>query len=203
MESLNRLARRVPTWVVYLAGILPFGWIVWLTLTNGLGADPVKAIELRLGELGLQFLVGGLVITPLRWFGLNLIKFRDVADYPEGHPNHGKGLTGREAYAIYLEGFQYFNMGYAAALTLIFLVFILVFSVVQAFLADRRVRQAMALGGSSLKDFKDAHGSQGHFQLATAVYGREGEPCRVCRTPVKRVVQGQRSTFFCPNCQKR
>lgn len=76
MDSLNRLARRVPTWVVYLAGILPFGWIVWLTLTNGLGADPVKAIELRLGELGLQFLVGGLVITPLRWFGLNLIKFR-------------------------------------------------------------------------------------------------------------------------------
>ena len=65
------------------------------------------------------------------------------------------------------------------------------------------LRQAMALGGSSLKDFKDAHGSQGHFQLATAVYGREGEPCRVCSTPVKRVVQGQRSTFFCPNCQKR
>ncbi|MDE2412637.1 MAG: DUF1330 domain-containing protein [Sphingomonadales bacterium] len=37
---------------------------------------------------------------------LNLIKFRDLADYPEGHPNHGKGLTGREAYAIYAEGFQ-------------------------------------------------------------------------------------------------
>jgi hypothetical protein len=37
---------------------------------------------------------------------LNLIKFRDLAEYPEGHPNHGKGLTGREAYAIDLEGFQ-------------------------------------------------------------------------------------------------
>ncbi len=37
---------------------------------------------------------------------LNLIKFRDLAEYPEGHPDHGKGLTGREAYAIYLEGFQ-------------------------------------------------------------------------------------------------
>lgn len=37
---------------------------------------------------------------------LNLIKFRDLAEYPEGHPNHGKGLTGREAYAIYKEGFQ-------------------------------------------------------------------------------------------------
>lgn len=37
---------------------------------------------------------------------LNLIKFRDLAEYPEGHPNHGKGLTGREAYEIYKEGFQ-------------------------------------------------------------------------------------------------
>ncbi len=76
MDSLNRLFRRIPTWAVYLAGILPFLWIVWLTLTNGLGADPVKAIELRLGELGLQFLIGGLAITPLRWAGLNLLKFR-------------------------------------------------------------------------------------------------------------------------------
>lgn len=42
--------------------------------------------------------------TPIHM--LNLIKFRDLADYPEAHPNHGKGLTGREAYAIYLEGFQ-------------------------------------------------------------------------------------------------
>lgn len=65
------------------------------------------------------------------------------------------------------------------------------------------LRQAMAMGGSSLKDFKDAHGSQGHFQLSTMVYGRAGEPCRVCGTPIRRLVQGQRSTFFCPACQKR
>ena len=76
MDRLNQLARRTPTAVVYAAGILPFLWIVWLTVTNGLGPDPVKAIELRLGELGLQFLVAGLVITPLRWAGLNLIRFR-------------------------------------------------------------------------------------------------------------------------------
>lgn len=76
MDSLNRLFRRIPTWAVYVAGILPFLWIVWLTVSNGLGADPVKAIELRLGELGLQFLIGGLVITPLRWAGLNLVRFR-------------------------------------------------------------------------------------------------------------------------------
>jgi formamidopyrimidine-DNA glycosylase len=65
------------------------------------------------------------------------------------------------------------------------------------------LQQAISLGGSSLKDFKDAHGSQGHFQLTTKVYGREGQPCRVCGTPVKKVTQGQRSTFFCPVCQKK
>lgn len=75
---------------------------------------------------------------------------------------------------------------------------------------DRLVRevqavlsQAVAMGGSSLKDFKDAHGSQGHFQLSTQVYGREGQACRVCSTAVRRVTQGQRSTFFCPICQKK
>lgn len=76
MDRLNTFARRVPVNAVYAAGLLPFLWIVWLTLTNGLGPDPVKEIELRLGELGLQFLVAGLVITPLRWAGLNLIRFR-------------------------------------------------------------------------------------------------------------------------------
>jgi formamidopyrimidine-DNA glycosylase len=65
------------------------------------------------------------------------------------------------------------------------------------------LRQALAMGGSSLRDFKDAYGSQGHFQLSTRVYGREGEPCRTCATPVRRVVQGQRSTFFCAVCQKK
>ena len=76
MDRINALARRVPVNAVYAAGLLPFIWLVWLTFTNGLGPDPVKAIELRLGELGLQFLVGGLVITPLRWAGLNLLRFR-------------------------------------------------------------------------------------------------------------------------------
>ncbi len=76
MDRANQLLRRIPVNAVYLAGLLPFLWIVWLTFTNGLGPDPVKAIELRLGELGLQFLVAGLVVTPLRWAGLNLIRFR-------------------------------------------------------------------------------------------------------------------------------
>jgi formamidopyrimidine-DNA glycosylase len=65
------------------------------------------------------------------------------------------------------------------------------------------LQQAVALGGSSLKDFKNAQGAQGHFQLQTQVYGRQGQPCRICATPIRRVVQGQRSTFYCPNCQKK
>lgn len=76
MDQINSLARRVPVNAVYLAGILPFLWIVWLAISNGLGPDPVKEIELRLGELGLQLLVAGLLVTPLRWVGLNLIRFR-------------------------------------------------------------------------------------------------------------------------------
>lgn len=65
------------------------------------------------------------------------------------------------------------------------------------------LRQAIALGGSSLKDFKNAQGNQGHFQLSTQVYGRESQACRICATPIRRITQGQRSTFFCPSCQKR
>lgn len=76
MEALNRALRRVPSWAVYLAGALPFCWIVFLTVDGRLGADPVKEIELRLGLLSLQFLVAGLCVTPLRWVGLNLIRYR-------------------------------------------------------------------------------------------------------------------------------
>lgn len=63
--------------------------------------------------------------------------------------------------------------------------------------------EAIEQGGSSLRDFRDAHGSQGHFQLATLVYGREGQDCRRCGAPVRRIVQAQRSTFLCGTCQRR
>jgi formamidopyrimidine-DNA glycosylase len=62
--------------------------------------------------------------------------------------------------------------------------------------------QAIEAGGSSLKDFRNAQGNQGHFQLMTAVYGRDGQPCQACQTLIKRVVQGQRATYFCPRCQR-
>jgi formamidopyrimidine-DNA glycosylase len=63
--------------------------------------------------------------------------------------------------------------------------------------------RALEAGGTTLRDFRDAHGVAGSFQMQAQVYGREGEPCRRCSTPVRRIVQGQRSTFFCPTCQKR
>jgi methionine sulfoxide reductase heme-binding subunit len=76
MDRVNTLARRMPTWVVYGLGLLPLGWLVWGAVTDGLGADPVKAIEHALGERGLQFLLASLAISPLRRVGLNLLRFR-------------------------------------------------------------------------------------------------------------------------------
>lgn len=64
------------------------------------------------------------------------------------------------------------------------------------------LREAIALGGSSISDYVDADGEEGFFQLQHRVYGREGEPCLVCKTPVKRVVIAGRSSHYCPQCQK-
>lgn len=70
--------------------------------------------------------------------------------------------------------------------------------------AVRRIlAQALDLGGSTLRDYRDAHGMAGSFQQQARVYGREGRPCLDCGTAVRRIVQAQRSTFFCPRCQTR
>ena len=58
------------------------------------------------------------------------------------------------------------------------------------------------LGGSSISDYVDADGEEGFFQLRHRVYGREGEPCLVCKTPIKRIVIVGRSSHYCPKCQK-
>ena len=63
--------------------------------------------------------------------------------------------------------------------------------------------RAVERGGSTLRDFSNAQGEAGHFQLEAMVYGRSGLACKVCATPIKAIRQGQRSTFFCPQCQKR
>ncbi len=65
------------------------------------------------------------------------------------------------------------------------------------------MQKAIAAGGSSLKDFVNSQGDPGHFMMQTKVYDRKDQPCKVCKTPIKQIVQGQRSTYFCPQCQKR
>jgi formamidopyrimidine-DNA glycosylase len=62
--------------------------------------------------------------------------------------------------------------------------------------------EAIALGGSSISDYVDADGEEGFFQLQHRVYGREGERCLVCKSPIKRIVIAGRSSHYCPRCQK-
>jgi formamidopyrimidine-DNA glycosylase len=64
------------------------------------------------------------------------------------------------------------------------------------------LEEAIALGGSSISDYVDADGEAGFFQLEHRVYSREGEPCLVCKTPIKRIVIAGRSSHYCPKCQR-
>lgn len=61
--------------------------------------------------------------------------------------------------------------------------------------------EAIALGGTTLRDFRDGEGRPGYFRIALRVYGRAGEPCRRCGAPVNSSRQGNRSTYFCSHCQ--
>lgn len=62
--------------------------------------------------------------------------------------------------------------------------------------------EAVTLGGTTLRDFFGADGASGYFQQELYVYGRGGEPCRVCGTPIRHLVLGQRASCYCPRCQK-
>jgi formamidopyrimidine-DNA glycosylase len=64
------------------------------------------------------------------------------------------------------------------------------------------LREAIALGGSSVSDYVDADGERGFFQLEHKVYMRTGQPCLVCGTTIRKIVLGGRSTHYCPNCQR-
>ena len=64
------------------------------------------------------------------------------------------------------------------------------------------IREAIAAGGSSISDFKAATGELGYFQHTFAVYDREGEPCKTCNAPIRRLVQSGRSSFYCGSCQR-
>jgi len=64
------------------------------------------------------------------------------------------------------------------------------------------LKEAIKLGGSTLRDFVNASGEAGYFQQNYWVYGRSGEPCRRCGRPIRQIKQGQRSSFYCGHCQK-
>lgn len=64
------------------------------------------------------------------------------------------------------------------------------------------LESAIRQGGTTLNDFADGEGNPGYFQVSLAVYGREGEPCRRCGRPIRRIVQSGRSSFYCGGCQR-
>ncbi|TMV04766.1 protein-methionine-sulfoxide reductase heme-binding subunit MsrQ [Ruegeria sediminis] len=77
MEWMNAQLRRIPMWLVYVAGMLPAPVLVYLGATGGLGIEPIEALEHELGKLALQLVVAVLAISPLRRLtGLNLMRFR-------------------------------------------------------------------------------------------------------------------------------
>jgi formamidopyrimidine-DNA glycosylase len=61
---------------------------------------------------------------------------------------------------------------------------------------------AIRVGGTTLRDYVGADGQPGYFRQKLFVYERDTQPCRVCSTPVRQLTQGQRSTYYCPTCQK-
>ena len=65
------------------------------------------------------------------------------------------------------------------------------------------LRDAIDAGGTSIRDYRDSRGVEGGFQRRIRIYGRDGQPCVHCGTRVRRVVVAQRSTHFCPRCQRR
>ena len=77
VDRINGLARKLPVWAVYGIYLLPVPVLLYMGMTDGLGREPVKALEHELGEIAIQLLIIGLCISPLRRFaGVNLLKFR-------------------------------------------------------------------------------------------------------------------------------
>jgi sulfoxide reductase heme-binding subunit YedZ len=76
-QRVNVALSKLPAWPLYILGALPPFWFLYLGLTGGLGFEPIKELEHRIGELALQMLIAVLAVTPLRqWTGINLVKFR-------------------------------------------------------------------------------------------------------------------------------
>jgi formamidopyrimidine-DNA glycosylase len=64
------------------------------------------------------------------------------------------------------------------------------------------LQEAVAFGGTTLRDFYGGDGEPGYFGQELRVYDHAGEPCRSCGTTIRQITQGQRSTYYCPTCQK-
>lgn len=76
-DQINKFARAVPTWPLYIGALIPPAWFFYAGITGQLGVEPIKAMEHKIGLLGLQILIASLCITPLRRFArVNLFKFR-------------------------------------------------------------------------------------------------------------------------------
>lgn len=76
-DRINGVFRKIPVWLVYIVGLIPVPFLLYLGLTGGLGREPIQALEHELGELALKLLIASLCVTPLRQFvGVNLMKFR-------------------------------------------------------------------------------------------------------------------------------
>ena len=77
LQRVNQTIGKVPPWLLYSVAVVPPVWLLWLGLNGGLGVEPIKELEHRLGELALQLLIATLAIRPLReWTGINLLKLR-------------------------------------------------------------------------------------------------------------------------------
>ena len=77
ISQLNCHLRKIPAWTLYIVGAAWAAWLFYLGLTGGLGVEPINALERAYGEIGLQLMVVGLIVTPLRrHVGINLQKFR-------------------------------------------------------------------------------------------------------------------------------
>ena len=77
VQRINAGLGRVPPWLVYLVSVLAPAWLLWQGMTGGLGVEPIKALEHKLGELALQLFIVTIAIRPLYdWTGLNLMKLR-------------------------------------------------------------------------------------------------------------------------------
>ena len=76
-NRINAALRHVPAWPIYIIATLWTGWMFYLAATNQMGPEPINALEREYGEVALQLMILGLLVTPLRrWTGVNLIKYR-------------------------------------------------------------------------------------------------------------------------------